>query len=185
MLGTGPFAVPTLQALAASRHEIALVVTRPPTGRNPQASPLQRAGEQLNLELWSPETVNAPAAQSRLTSLNADLLVVCDYGEILKPVTPPPPASAASISTAPLPQFPACRACSMGDPQRRIRNRQQRHPNDPRGDAGPCLAEQRTPINPDEDAAELKYPPRRSRCRGRPPSHRRIRNGSCSRHPPR
>ena len=44
MLGTGPFAVPTLQALVASRHDVEMVITRPPQGRRPMASPLQRAG---------------------------------------------------------------------------------------------------------------------------------------------
>ena len=58
MLGTGPFAVPTLEALAASPHEVALVVARPPKGRNAEASPLQRAGETLGLETWTPESVN-------------------------------------------------------------------------------------------------------------------------------
>src|SRR5438105_15785704 len=87
MLGTGPFAVPTLECLAKSRHEIALVITRPPTGRNPTASPLQRAGESLGLTISSPATVNSPEAQSRIASLKPDLLVVCDYGEILRPET--------------------------------------------------------------------------------------------------
>ena len=44
MLGTGPFAVPTLETLAASPHEVTLVVARPPRGRGAQASPLQRLG---------------------------------------------------------------------------------------------------------------------------------------------
>src|SRR6188768_773049 len=87
MLGTGPFAVPTLQKLAASQHEIALVITRPPTGRNAQASPLQRAGESLGLEVWAPPTVNVPESQARISALKPDLLVVCDYGEILRPET--------------------------------------------------------------------------------------------------
>ena len=39
MLGTGPFAVPTLQALSASRHDVLLVVTRPPQGRRPATKP--------------------------------------------------------------------------------------------------------------------------------------------------
>ena len=50
MLGTGPFAVPTLERLAASPHEVALVVARPPRGRSAQASPLQLSGESLGLD---------------------------------------------------------------------------------------------------------------------------------------
>src|ERR1041385_4649529 len=87
MLGTGPFAVPTLQALAASRHQIVLVVTRPATGRTPMASPVQQAGESLGVSVWSPDTVNSPGSQSRIAVLSVDLLVVCDYGEILRPDT--------------------------------------------------------------------------------------------------
>jgi len=87
MLGTGPFAVPTLEALAASPHEVLLVIARPPRGRDAQASPLQRSGESLGLETWTPESVNLPESQSHLAALHADLLVVCDYGEILRPAT--------------------------------------------------------------------------------------------------
>ena len=87
MLGTGPFSVPTLHALAGSRHDVVIVVTRPATGRRLEVSPLQRAGEALGLAVWSPDTVNSAESQSRLASLAADLLVVCDYGEILRPDT--------------------------------------------------------------------------------------------------
>src|SRR6478672_3486937 len=87
MLGTGPFAVPTLERLASSEHEVALVVTRPPKGRDRTASPLQRVAEALGLAVWLPDSVNTPEAQGRLAALHADLLVVCDYGEILKPAT--------------------------------------------------------------------------------------------------
>ena len=87
MLGTGPFAVPTLEALAASPHEVLLVIARPPRGRDAQASPLQRSGD-----LWASKpgllkASNLPESQSHLTALHADLLVVCDYGEILRPAT--------------------------------------------------------------------------------------------------
>src|SRR5262245_4337721 len=87
MLGTGPFAVPTLRALVAAGHDVALVITRPPRGRTAEASPLQRAAESLGNKVWSPDTVNSRESQAQLSSLCADLLVVCDYGEILRPET--------------------------------------------------------------------------------------------------
>src|SRR6476646_9484102 len=93
VLGTGPFAVPTLAALASSRHEICLVITRPPTGRTSHASPMQQAAKSLGLRVWSPGTVNSTESQSEMSSLSPDLLVVCDYGEILRPET---------LATAPL-----------------------------------------------------------------------------------
>jgi methionyl-tRNA formyltransferase len=157
MLGTGPFAVPTLEALAASPHEVALVVSRPPTGRNAQASPLQRAGEQLGLALWTPETVNAPAPQSRLASLAADLLVVCDYGEILKPETlATTRLGGINLHGSLLPKFrgaaPVQTAILRGETETGNSVIQMT----PGLDAGPCLAQQRTPIDPDEDAEELE-----------------------------
>ena len=66
MLGTGPFAVPTLRALSASRHEVALVVTRPQSGRVREACPMQLAGEALGLTVWSPASVNIVESQARI-----------------------------------------------------------------------------------------------------------------------
>jgi methionyl-tRNA formyltransferase len=157
MLGTGPFAVPTLQALATSRHEIALVISRPPTGRNPEASPLQRVGEQFNLPLWTPDTVNAPEAQQRLTSLNADLLVVCDYGEILKPENlATTRLGGINLHGSLLPKFrgaaPVQWAILCGESETGNSVIQMT----PGLDAGPCLAQQSTPIDPDEDGAQLE-----------------------------
>jgi methionyl-tRNA formyltransferase len=85
MLGTGPFAVPTLRALSASRHEVLRVVTRPPRGRRAETPPMEAAARELGLEVWQPETVNSEGACAALRGLAPDLLVVCDYGEILKP----------------------------------------------------------------------------------------------------
>src|SRR3954469_15396995 len=157
MLGTGPFAVPTLEALATTRHEIALVVSRPPTGRNPEASPLQRAGEQLNLPISSPETVNAPEAQQRLTSLNADLLVVCDYGEILKPETlATTRLGGINLHGSLLPKFRGAAPVQWAILSGEVETGNSVIQMTPGLDAGPCLAQQRTPIDPDEDAAQLE-----------------------------
>src|SRR5690348_10066716 len=73
MLGTGPFAVPTLAKLAESRHEVALVITRPPTDRKATASPMQQKGEALGLEVWAPATVNVAESQARISALKPDL----------------------------------------------------------------------------------------------------------------
>ena len=157
MLGTGPFAVPTLRALAGSRHEVALAITRPPTGRNREASPLQRAGEPLGLEVWAPETVNAPDAQSRIAALAADLLVVCDYGEILRPETlATTRLGGINLHGSLLPKYrgaaPVQWAILNGDAETGNTIIQMT----PGLDAGPCLLQQRTPIDPDEDAGELE-----------------------------
>jgi len=157
MLGTGPFAVPTLEALAASPHEVLLVVARPPRGRHAEASPLQRAGESLNIQTWTPESVNLPDAQARLAALAADLLVVCDFGEILHPATlATTRLGGINLHGSLLPKYrgaaPVQCAILHGETETGNTVIQMT----PGLDAGPCLAQERTPIDPDEDAATLE-----------------------------
>lgn len=156
MLGTGPFAVPTLRALAASRHEAACVVTRPPRGRGGK-SPMQEAAEALDLPLWQPETVNSDEACAKLQAMSPDLLVVCDFGEILKP---------AALATAKhgginlhgslLPKYrgaaPVQWAILNGDHETGNTVIQMTAGLD----AGPCLGVDRVVIDPDETAGELE-----------------------------
>jgi len=157
MLGTGPFAVPTLHALAASRHEILAVVTRPPQGRAATASPLQRAGESLNLKVWSPATVNAVDAQSHLASFAPDLLVVCDYGEILRPETlVTARLGGINLHGSLLPKFRGAAPVQWAILRGEAETGNSVIHMTAGLDAGPLLAQQRTPIDPDEDAAQLE-----------------------------
>jgi methionyl-tRNA formyltransferase len=156
-LGTGPFAVPMLRALASSRHEVLLVVTRPPRGRRAEAPPMQRAAEELGIAFWQPDTVNDEAACAALRGLAADLLVVCDYGEILKPA-----ALAAArlgginLHGSLLPKYrgaaPVQWAVLNGDAETGNTVIQMT----PGLDAGPCLGVDRVAIDPDETAGELE-----------------------------
>jgi methionyl-tRNA formyltransferase len=157
MLGTGPFAVPTLQALAANRHEVALVITRPPTGRTPMASPLQRAGESLGFSIWSPDTVNTPESQSRIASLAPDLLVVCDYGEILRPETLTTARfGGINLHGSLLPKYRGAAPVQWAILRGETETGNSIIQMTPGLDAGPLLAQQRTPIDPEEDAQQLE-----------------------------
>jgi len=157
VLGTGPFAVPTLQKLVASRHEIALVITRPPTDRKATASPMQQTGESLNLEVWAPTTVNIPESQARILSLKPDLLVVCDYGEILRPETlATSRLGGINLHGSLLPKYrgaaPVQWAILNGDAETGNSIIQMT----PGLDAGPLLSQERILIDPDEDAEQLE-----------------------------
>jgi methionyl-tRNA formyltransferase len=157
MLGTGPFAVPTLQSLADSRHDVLHVITRPPQARTPTASPLQRAGEELNLEVWSPSTVNAPESQARLKSFNPDLLVVCDYGEILRPETLATARHGGiNLHGSLLPKYRGAAPVQWAILRGETETGNSVIHMTPGLDAGPLLGQQRTPIDPDEDAAQLE-----------------------------
>jgi methionyl-tRNA formyltransferase len=157
MLGTGPFAVPTLRALAASPHEVLRVITRPPRGRRAEASPMEVAANELGLPVWQPDTINAEEACQTLRGLAPDLLVVCDYGEILKP----PALGAArlggiNLHGSLLPKYrgaaPVQWALLNGDAETGNTVIQMT----PGLDAGPCLGVDRVAIDPDETAGELE-----------------------------
>jgi methionyl-tRNA formyltransferase len=157
MLGTGPFAVPTLRAVVEGGHEVPLVVTRPPQGRNTSASPLQRAGEQLDLDVWAPPTVNSPEAQSRLASLQPELLVVCDYGEILRPETlATARLGGINLHGSLLPKYRGAAPVQWAILRGESETGNSIIHMTAGLDAGPILAQQRTPIDPDEDAAQLE-----------------------------
>ncbi|MED5286705.1 MAG: methionyl-tRNA formyltransferase [Planctomycetota bacterium] len=87
-MGTGPFAVPSLNAIHDSDHELVGLVTRPaPTNlrrkQKPPKNPMRDAAESLGLRVWDPRDVNSSEGVEILSSAAADLLVVCDYGQIL------------------------------------------------------------------------------------------------------
>jgi methionyl-tRNA formyltransferase len=157
MLGTGPFAVPTLRRLVASPHEVVRVVTRPPRGRRAEAPPMQTAAEELNLPLWQPETVNSEESRSRLSADAPDLLVVCDYGEILKPETlAVTPHGGINLHGSLLPKYrgaaPVQWAVLNGDAETGNTVIQMTAGLD----AGPCLGIDVVAIDPDESAGELE-----------------------------
>jgi methionyl-tRNA formyltransferase len=107
--------------------------------------------------VWTPESVNLPESQARLTNLHADLLVVCDYGEILRPATlATTRLGGINLHGSLLPKYrgaaPVQCAILHGETETGNTVIQMT----PGLDAGPCLAQERTPIDPDEDAAELE-----------------------------
>jgi len=157
MLGTGPFAVPSLCALHASQHEVVLVVSRPPRGRRVVLSPVQAVAEDLRIETWLPDSVNSDPARARLASLKPDLLVVCDYGEILKSTTlGVTRLGGINLHGSLLPKYrgaaPVQWAILSGDEVTGNTVIQMT----PGLDAGPCLGFQQIPIDPDETAGELE-----------------------------
>jgi methionyl-tRNA formyltransferase len=88
VMGTGPFAVPMFQALLQSPHVVAAVVTRPahaPAGRRPPPNPMRDAAEAAGVPILAPERINEPDAIAAIHAIGPDLLVVCDYGQILSP----------------------------------------------------------------------------------------------------
>ncbi len=88
MMGTGGFAVPTFHAILASDHEVVSLVTRPARrgrGGRPPKNPMREAGEATQLSIIEPVSINDDDAIALVRAMDADLMVVCDYGQILSP----------------------------------------------------------------------------------------------------
>jgi methionyl-tRNA formyltransferase len=85
--GTPAAALPTLRALAASRHTVAAVVTRPdaPVGRGKkvQRSPVAELAEELGLEAIKPNRPDEDWFLERLRAIAPDCCPVTAYGALL------------------------------------------------------------------------------------------------------
>jgi methionyl-tRNA formyltransferase len=85
-MGTGPFAVPMFEALIRSAHQVLALVTRPIAAsgkRKSPANPMSLAAQRAGLPTLFPVSVNDPEFVEWLRAQAADILVVCDYGQIL------------------------------------------------------------------------------------------------------
>ncbi len=85
--GTPQTAVPALDALLASRHEVAAVVTRPDAqagrGRKVAASPVARRAAAAGLEVLTPARARDPQFLGRLREIGPDCCPVAAYGALL------------------------------------------------------------------------------------------------------
>ena len=86
-LGTPQFAVPTLQALLASRHPVCGVITQPdrPRGRGQQVSnsPVKAVAVERGLPLLQPARLQDPAIAATLRLWEPDIGVVAAYGKLI------------------------------------------------------------------------------------------------------
>ncbi|WP_042375162.1 methionyl-tRNA formyltransferase [Streptacidiphilus neutrinimicus] len=85
--GTPEVALPSLEALIASRHEVVAVVTRPdaPAGRGRKlvASPVAQRAEEAGIEVLKPAKPRDPEFLERLAEIAPDCCPVVAYGALL------------------------------------------------------------------------------------------------------
>ena len=95
--GTPEVAVPSLEALVASRHEVVAVLTRPDAragrGRGLVPSPVRVRAEALGIEVLTPRRPGDPDFRARLTELAPDACPVVAYGGLIPPELLDVPAS--------------------------------------------------------------------------------------------
>ncbi|HXF72022.1 MAG TPA: methionyl-tRNA formyltransferase [Actinomycetota bacterium] len=159
-LGNDRWSVPSLEALAASRHRVALVVTRPPRpgrrGGGPVPTPVAEAARALGLPLLETPTVRSGPGLEGLRAAAPDVLVVVAYGEILPAeVLGLAPRGAVNVHFSLLPELrgaaPVQHAILQGLPRTGVTTMLM----DEGLDTGPVLLRAEEPVRADDDAGSL------------------------------
>jgi methionyl-tRNA formyltransferase len=160
-LGTPAAAVPPLQALLASAHEVVAVVTRPDRPRDrrggiPQPSPVKQVAVAAGLPVLEPPSGRDPELPRRLAALGADIGVACAFGYLLpEAVLAAFPRGIVNLHFSLLPAYrgaaPVQRALLDGATVTGVTT----FVIDAGMDTGPMLLAAEVPIHPDEDAGAL------------------------------
>ena len=86
-MGTPMFALPTLQALIDSPHEVVAVYSQPPLpagrGHKLTASPVHQIAEKHSIAVFTPTSLKSPEVQAEFRALDADAAIVAAYGLLL------------------------------------------------------------------------------------------------------
>lgn len=159
-MGTPDFAVPTLTALIASGHDIAVVYSQPPRaagrGKQPRPSPVQRVAESHGIEVRTPDQLKDSEAQAAFAELDLDAAVVVAYGLILPPpILAAPRLGCLNLHASLLPRWrgaaPIQRAIMAGDAETGVAVMQM----EAGLDTGSVFLEERVAIGPQTTAGDL------------------------------
>jgi methionyl-tRNA formyltransferase len=124
--GTPVFAVPTLEAILASRHRVVAVVTQPDRrrgrGHKTSDAPVKAVALAHKLAILQPERLADQAFLDAFTALGADVGVVAAYGKILSErLLAIPRRGMLNVHASLLPKYrgaaPVHRAVMNGDPE--------------------------------------------------------------------
>jgi methionyl-tRNA formyltransferase len=122
--GTPEFAVPTLNMLLASGHEVCAVYTQPDRpagrGRKLQPSPVKETALAAGIPVLQPDSLKTAEAITQLAAFEPDLMVVVAYGMILpQAVLDVPKYGCLNVHASLLPRWrgaaPIQRALMAGD----------------------------------------------------------------------
>ncbi len=159
-MGTPQFAVPSLEAIHRSSHELVAVVTAPdkPVGRGLriQPAPIKRAAEKIGVPILQPADLNDPKFIDAIKNFHADLFVVVAFRILPAAVFRIPPKGTINLHASLLPKYrgaaPINWAIINGEPETGVSTifiQEQ-------VDAGDLLLQKHVPIAEDETAGELQ-----------------------------
>ena len=159
--GTPAFAVPPLEALLVSRHQVVALVSQPdrPRGRGQQLhpTPTREVAETHGIPVLQPARIKDPAFLQAVRAFAPDLGVVAAYGRILPDdLLAIPRLGMINVHASVLPRYrgaaPIQRAVLAGDDETGVTIMQVVSELD----AGPMLAAAKVPIPPDATSGEIE-----------------------------
>lgn len=160
-MGTGPFGVPTLDALFRSRHEVIGVVTQPdrPKGRGREVyvSAIKQAALDAGIDVQQPEQVRAEEFVASVRQIAPDAFVVVAFGQIIpKSLLDVPRYGSVNVHASLLPKYrgaaPIHYALFHGEPKTGVTTMLM----DPGLDTGPMLLREEISIRPDDTTGTLE-----------------------------
>ena len=158
--GTPEFAIPTLQKLIDSKHEVVAVYTQPdrPAGRGRKLTPppVKVLALQHGLPVMQPKTLRDNESQRALAELQPDVMVVVAYGLLLpQAVLDIPRYGCINIHPSLLPRWrgaaPIQHTLLAGDKETGVTIMQMNAGMD----AGPILQQSKSAINTQETSGDL------------------------------
>jgi methionyl-tRNA formyltransferase len=160
-LGSGSFAIPSLEALLAAGHDVAAVVTQPDRekgrGRALAPPPLKPVAAARGLKILQPRRVREPDSVAALQALAPEIQVVVAYGQILpRRVIDVAPRGTVNVHASLLPRYrgaaPVQWAIVNGEAETGVTTML----IDEGLDTGPLLLAEATPIGTEETADVLE-----------------------------
>jgi len=151
-MGTPDFAVPALDALAKTGHDIVAVYSQPPRpagrGKALRRSPVHVRAEEMGIAVRTPLSLKGTEEQAAFAALGADIAVVAAYGLILpQAVLDAPQYGCINIHASLLPRWrgaaPIQRAILAGDAETGVTLMQM----EAGLDTGPMLAKTRAHVD--------------------------------------
>ena len=159
-MGTPEFAVPSLEALLKSEHQIVGIVTQPdrPKGRGQSLAPppIKLIAHRAGIPFLQPVKIKTPDFLDALASWKPDLIAVTAFGRILHaPILNLPPMGCVNVHGSLLPKYrgaaPVQWAVINGETETGITTMLM----DEGMDTGPMLLQERIPILPEDTAGTL------------------------------
>jgi methionyl-tRNA formyltransferase len=159
-LGSGEFGIPCLEALKASGHALALVVTQPANpagrGRKPQPTPVAQWAAAQAVPFVETDNVNDPQMRERIDGCRPDVLVVIAFGQKIGPeLVAMPVKGAINVHASLLPKYRGAAPINWAILRGETRTGVSIITLAEKIDAGDILAQAATNIGPQETAGEL------------------------------